>query len=305
MRGLLSASRSEKPPVQYWIGVDGGGSRTRARLCDDCGQTLADGQAGPSALAQGVQQAWQQVQKAVAAAAASAGLPAPDWRHCALGLGLSGANLPGAAQCFLQAAPPCAVLALDSDAWIGLLGAHGDRPGALLIAGTGSVGMARDIQGQRRSVGGWGWANGDEGSGAWLGLAAVRHAQRVLDGRESHGPLASAVLRVTGDNSPALLAWQRTAGQTGHAALAPLVFEHEAADPKAARLLRQAQAELLLIAQALDPLAQLPVVLAGSVAQRLAPRLAPFLGGRCVPAKADALAGALQLVHAPVHKVTH
>src|SRR5258706_3828659 len=79
-----------------------------------------------------------------------------------------------------------------------LLGAHGGQPGAMVAAGTGSVGAALDADGKRVRVGGWGFAVGDEGSGAWLGLAAMRVAQRAVDAMAPLGALARAVLTFIG-----------------------------------------------------------------------------------------------------------
>ena len=70
----------------YWIGVDGGGTGTRARLQDPGGRTLGEGKAGPSGLSQGLEQAWSHVELAVLAAFASAGLQRPALQRCALAL---------------------------------------------------------------------------------------------------------------------------------------------------------------------------------------------------------------------------
>jgi len=284
------------------LGVDGGGTHTRLRLCDTQGHPLGEGLAGPSALGQGAEQAWTAIGDALADAAARAGVATPDWRDCALGLGLSGAASPPRAQAFLAAAPACALLALDTDGFAALLGAHGGQPGALVIAGTGSVGEALLADGSRRQVGGWGWQNGDEGSGAWLGLAALRHAQRVLDGRLPGGALAAAIVataqRDTGiaEPVPALLAWNATAGQHRVAGLAPLVFALEAEDAAARHLIAAALAELEQLALALDPEGTLPLALCGSIAARLAPRLGEPVRSRCRAPIGDAMAGALLMI---------
>lgn len=296
---------SELPtPARWLVAVDGGGTHTRLRLSDADGHRLGEGRAGPSALGQGVAAAWTAIQAALVDAAQAAGLPPPDWRDCAVGLGLSGANSPALRQAFLAAAPACARLVLAGDGFAALLGAHGGRPGALLIAGTGSVGELLRADGSRRQVGGWGWLSGDEGSGAWLGLAALRHAQRAFDGRERAGPLALQIWQLarneTGvaDGAKALLAWAAGAGQQRHASLAPLVFEREADDPTAAGLIEQAIAELELLAQALDPEGELPLALCGSIAERLAPRLRDAaLRRRLVSPQGDAMDGALLLLN--------
>src|SRR5688500_14881878 len=99
----------------YLIGVDGGGSGTRARLTTCDGRVLGHGEAGPSGLSQGVGQAWRHVGEAVDAAFCAAGLPAAPPGRCAIGLGLAGAGLDERRAAFLREAPPYAVLAVDTD----------------------------------------------------------------------------------------------------------------------------------------------------------------------------------------------
>lgn len=297
--------RKPPPAVRWLVGVDGGGTHTRVRLTDPQGRRTGQGRAGPSALGQGVAQAWRHVQQALVQAAQAAGTPPPAWHDCAVGAGLSGAQLPQQAADFLGADPGCAALVLDTDGFAGLLGAHGGQPGLLLVGGTGSVCEALGTDGHRRSTGGWGWRLGDEGSGAWIGQQALRHAQRVLDGRAAAGPLARAVLQVVGQEAAAVLGWAAAADQRAFAALAPMVFDLAPGDPVAADLLDRAAAELDALVRAADPGGRLPLAVAGSVAQRLLDRWPAALRARVVAARADATEGALTLLrrhlaaHAP------
>ena len=293
---LTPTGDSPPLPVHFWIGVDGGGTHTRARLFDAGAHAQGEGQAGPSALGQGLEQAWEHIQQAVQAAARAAGLGPLNPAESALGLGLSGANNPALAAACVAANPGFAQLALEGDAVTGVLGAHAGRPGALLIAGTGSIALAHGADGSRRQAGGWGWLNGDEGSGAWLGKAALRHAQRGLDGRDATGTLARAVWALLGPSAEDLLAWQAQAGQARFASLAPLVFEHAESDPKAQQLLSAAVQQLEDMVHAVDPEGALPLVLSGSVAQRLAPQFSAPLRARLVNAQGDAMDGALRLL---------
>src|SRR5438309_1739218 len=101
---------------------------------------------------------------------------------------------------------------------------------ARLVRADGAVigfGEAVHADGRRESVSGWGFPVGDEGSGAWLGLSAMREAQRALDGRGKAGALAQAVWGLAGGTREALFAWCEHAGQHAYAKLAPLVFDAE------------------------------------------------------------------------------
>ncbi|HJV71378.1 BadF/BadG/BcrA/BcrD ATPase family protein [Ideonella sp.] len=286
--------------LRFLIAIDGGGTGTRARLCAADGRPLAQGAAGPSSLSHGVAGAWRQILEAIGLAFEQAGLGVPAWSDCALGAGLAGANDPAQAADFRASNPGFTPLVLDTDSFTALVGAHAGRPGLVLIAGTGSVAEVWRPDGSRRIAGGWGFPVGDEGSGAWLGLQAVRLAQQVLDGRAATGPLAEAVCTATGRDADSMLAWCAQARQTAYASLAPLVFQHEADDPRAAALLQAAVDELAALVQALDPSAALPVVCSGSIARRLQTRLPAALGARCVEPAGDAADGALHLLRAAV-----
>ncbi|MDE2371495.1 MAG: ATPase, partial [Burkholderiales bacterium] len=182
----------------FHVGVDGGGSGTRACLQDAAGRALGRGEAGPSGLSQGVEQAWRHVDAALAAAFAAAGIDRPPCGAIAIGLGLAGANVERLRGAFLAADPGYAACRLDNDAIAMLVGAHAGGAGIVVAAGTGSVAVAQDALGGRRLIGGWGFPAGDEGSGAWLGLEAVRLAQAAVDGRAAASALAAAVLDACG-----------------------------------------------------------------------------------------------------------
>lgn len=286
----LLTSRHCGRPVRHWVGIDGGGTSTRALVADAEGRILGRGEAGASALGQGAEQAWRHIAEAVAAA----GVAGLELRDCALGLGLSGTGVPAQLQAFVAADPGVARFTLVTDGLVALLGAHGGQPGALLISGTGSVAEALLPDGSRRMVGGWGWQIGDEGSGAWLGQQAMKLAQAAYDGRAPAGALAQAVWQQAGATREQMLSFCARAGQGGYAGLAPLVFDNAVDDPAAAALLDQAAFALDALAAAVHP--SLPLALAGSIAQRLGARLGPALQARRVQARSEPVAGALWLI---------
>ncbi len=297
----------------FVAGVDGGGTGTRVRLQNTAGHTLGQGEAGPSGLGQGTEQAWRHVLQALAAAFAQAGLPPAPPADIALGLGLAGAGVPAQRAAFLQADPGFARCALANDGVTQLLGAHGGGAGIVVASGTGSVAAARDEAGHTHQCGGWGYPVGDEGSGAWLGLQAMRHAHAVLDGREAPTALAAAVFREAGADAPSLLAWCADAGARRYAELAPLVFRSaENGCGRAQALLQAAADELARLVWALQPAGAAadadagtptawPVVASGSVGVRLAPLWPAALRARLVQPAGDSMAGALHLVRAALN----
>lgn len=294
----MSHAVSHSDEVLYRIGVDGGGTSTRARLTRISGEMLGEGRAGPSGLMQGTEQAWRHIQQAIAQAVQASGLslhdqPRPE--SLSLGLGLAGANNARWRADFLAANPGYPHVTLDTDAFIALLGAHGGQPGALVIVGTGSIAMAWLGDGTRHSSGGWGFPSGDEGSGSHLGLQAATLTQQAVDGRRQPSPLSTAVLAATGGSATALLDWCGQAGQHEFASLAPLVFECELTDPLAAQLLHNAVQAIDALVTALDPTHVLPLAFWGSVGLRLLPRLSAATLARVVSPAGDALDGALSL----------
>ncbi|MBI3637006.1 MAG: hypothetical protein HY216_12480 [Candidatus Rokubacteria bacterium] len=76
-----------------------------------------------------------------------------------------------------------------SDAETALIGAIGDAPGVLILAGTGSIVVGRDAHGRAARAGGLGPLLGDEGSGFWLG----REWLRVVTRGENVGPVTALV----------------------------------------------------------------------------------------------------------------
>ena len=290
--------------MDYLIGVDGGGSGTRALVQRIPGEVVGTGTAGPSALGQGTVQAWTHIETAIRAAFAAGGIAVPPWGRCALAAGLSGVSHGPWRDDFLAADPGFAALAAETDSFTMLLGAHGGQPGAILIAGTGSIAEALRADGSRATVGGWGFRVGDEGSGGWLGLQAVRHGLAAFDGRANASPLARRVWMHCGDERETLQSWCADAGQFEFAQLARAVFDSESTDPAAAALLQQAVTALEDLALAIDPRGRLPLAVAGSIGERLAPRLRPAVRVRLVEAKAGAAEGALMLARRIAREVT-
>lgn len=290
--------------VEFLIGIDGGGSGTRALVQHVRGEAIGTGTAGPSALGQGIPQAWRNVVEAVQRGFAAAGWAVPSWDRCALVAGLSGVSHAPWRDAFLGQDPGFAHLDAETDSFTMLMGAHGGRPGAIVIAGTGSIAEALRADGSRATVGGWGFRVDDEGSGGWLGLQAVRHGLAALDGRVNISPLARRVWMHCGDEREPLQSWCAGSGQFEYAQLAPAVFDCETSDPVAARFLQEATSALEDLALAIDPCGRLPLAVSGSIGERLAPRMRPALRGRLATAQAGAAEGALMLARRALRRAT-
>ncbi|VWB85850.1 ATPase [Burkholderia lata] len=277
----------------FAIGIDGGGTGTRAVLADRHGRELAQGRGGPSGLGLGIERAWESIGAACADAFTQAGL-AFDWSQCALGCGLAGVNNAAWLAAF-RAQAPLGALAVESDAYTTVVGAHGGAPGLIVALGTGSIAAALDAAGACRIAGGFGFPSGDEASGAWLGVRALAYAQQALDGRVPRDAFANALLAETGaQDRDALVQWSCDANQTIYARLAPIVLAHRS-HPVAGALIAQAGDEIGKMIDALDPRQALPVALCGGLADALAPAVPARHAARLRAPLDDSAHGALRL----------
>jgi glucosamine kinase len=284
--------------IDYLIGVDGGGTKTRVRLARRDGAELAHALGGPSALRHGVERAWNTVGSAVRDAFAAIGIDSIPMHACAIGLGLAGVHNKDWATAFRAANPGYGACVLDTDAFTTLMGAHAGRPGAIVAIGTGSVGEALWPDGRRVEIGGWGFPAGDEASGAWMGLRALNHIEHVLDGRVAGGPFAHEVIGFCGGNRDALQVWLGKASQTEYASLARFVVAHGSSDATARAILDHAGREVAALAHALDPDGALPLALCGGLGETLRAYLPAATLARCSPAHGDSAQGALHMVAA-------
>jgi glucosamine kinase len=256
---------------------------------------LGRGEAGPAALRLGIDRSLAAVGSACRAAAADAGLPASELRQMDAVVGLAGVGRKGLLE-ELNARPhPFRSVRYVNDATIACLGAHNGSDGGVVIIGTGSVGLAI-INRREIRVGGYGFPISDGGSGAALGLGALRVALKAHDGRISKTPLASEMMRRFHDDPLEAIAWTDNATATDYASFAPLVLEFaEQGDAAALEIVRVAAREVEGLANRLFQCGAPRVALVGGLAQRMQRFLAPDLLGRLVPSMGDAIDGALLL----------
>ena len=169
-----------------FLGIDGGGSKTTFLLEDNNGRELAQIQTGPSN--------WVSAGPETTRESLTNGIrQLPSLPDVVCG-GFAGAGRPEAVEFYrscLSDLLPQAKVFVETDVFITYLGAIGPRPGVLLIAGTGSIALARRQNGTMVRAGGWGPTFGDEGSGFWVGREAVRTALRAQDAGESAQFVAS------------------------------------------------------------------------------------------------------------------
>ena len=154
------------------FGVDGGGTRCRARLAEMDGTILAESIGGPANLRLGLDSSIRVVSECAKQCLRQAGSPTGNERVVAC-LALAGASEPEKLAAAKQARYPFRSAVITTDARAACIGAHQGGDGGIVIAGTGSIGWAI-LNGQEYRVGGWGFPLSDEGSGAWIGFAVLK-----------------------------------------------------------------------------------------------------------------------------------
>lgn len=217
-----------KRPEKLYLGIDGGGSKCKVLLADEHGQALGTGISGPANPNQGLDLAINSIMDATEQALHAAGFASNMVDQLIVGAGLAGVNLPKYRLMLEQWDHPFAQFHITTDLQIACMGAHNGMEGAVIIAGTGSIGMAH-VNGQTHELGGYGFSVGDQGSGAWMGITAIKQALQALDGLLPNSDLTQRVLDFTQCRNAQELAQQMAnLKPSAYAKLAPLVVEQAA-----------------------------------------------------------------------------
>ncbi|MHC5232530.1 glucosamine kinase nucleotide-binding domain-containing protein [Brucella sp. LJL56] len=280
---------------RFYLGVDGGGTGCRARLEDEAGNVLGQGLSGPATTRLGIEKAWESIARAFDAAISEAGLEVEELSRTHVGVGLAGIGRQGALEALQAISHPFSSIHFMSDGKGACLGAHSGNDGAIVIAGTGSIGLGF-VNGVDIRVGGYGFPISDEGSGAFLGLSAIQRALQAHDGRIERTPLLNEVMERFNQSPMEAVAWMDRATATEYASLAPMVMRHADQGDAAARQIVQAAAgHIDTIVRVLFEKGAPRVALIGGLATPLEPWLAPDVRRRLKPADGDAVSGAIIL----------
>ncbi len=275
------------------LGIDGGGTHTRASIVDN-GQVLAFAENGSiKRLRVGAEAAEIHLRALLKEAFAQAGLQGVQAATC----GVASATMPGIPEWITAVFHDFGVQRSEvvGDEVIALDAAFKGGPGILQIAGTGTNTIGRAPDGGRECAGGWSSRLGDEGSGYWIGVHAIRRALHAYDREEPQ-----QVLKKVGElwQTPTLEDLINLGDSTpgpDFAALAPAINElAEAGDPVSIGVLRQAAADLvafvLLVRSKLrrkhSIAGEVPVAWTGSVIEKMpSVRQAFFAGLRAAAPK--------------------
>jgi N-acetylglucosamine kinase-like BadF-type ATPase len=237
------------------VGVDGGGTSTRAAILDEENRVLATGEAGPSnPLRVGIGTAAAAVRDAIDKACNELGIRRHDVLAAAVGLaGVRRKDIRDHMREKLgESLKEIKPIELLTDGEIALYGATGGTAGLVVIAGTGSICCGRNSQGKQFCAGGWGPIVGDEGGGSWIAREGLQAVAQAADGRGPKTALTPAALNyfkiaAAEDLSTAIYAPnmsnERLAGFGKH-----VVRVAQVGDPLAIEILRRAGQQLAVAA---------------------------------------------------------
>jgi len=173
--------------VRYVLGIDAGGTKTRALLADENASVVGSALGGGANLKTHGELEVEKVLHAVIEEACGAAVARPE----AIALGIAGADRPAdeaVLRGILRRIGFRDRVVVTNDARIAFVAGSEQRVGLALVCGTGSIAWGRNRAGEIARSGGWGWHLGDEGSGFWIGERAIREVLRAADGR---GPATS------------------------------------------------------------------------------------------------------------------
>ncbi|MBZ5663793.1 MAG: ROK family protein [Acidobacteriia bacterium] len=163
--------------MAYYLGIDGGGTKTRCVLADEATVLAKAMTGGCSVIRHGEQQAREALHAAIHQVCATARISPNQIRAICIGVtGAARSEIAAKIRSILaELAPDMAPANIEvvGDTVIALEAAFGVGPGVIAIAGTGSIVYGRDATGRTARAGGWGFAISDEGSGHWIGRRAV------------------------------------------------------------------------------------------------------------------------------------
>ncbi|ONF64458.1 N-acetylglucosamine kinase [Amycolatopsis keratiniphila] len=299
--------------MSHVVGVDAGGTSTRAIVVDASGAVLGTGRAGgANPNSHPPHEAASRIASAVTGALGE--LDPAATAACVVGMaGVSKLSDPSIAEIFEAAWKDAGIGPVRTvpDPEVAYASATSSPDGSVLVAGTGSI--AGRIRGRRMvsTVGGYGWLLGDEGSAYWLGREAVRSTLDVLGRGGEPGPLARAVLtEALGPSAMdpaagaslwrALITSANSEAPIRLARFAPFVSEaYREGDPAADEITTRAAALLVTnVMTARDPGERTPVVLVGGVLSPEGPvgaKVRAELAGLDVLTSTDGVLGAAWL----------
>ena len=233
--------------MRHVLGIDAGGTKTTALLADETGRVAARARGGGANLrTHGELEVEKVLHRTIEEAEEEAGV-----RADAVALGMAGADRPeddAVLRSILRRMGFRDRVLVTNDARIAFVAGSASGVGLAVVCGTGSIAWGQNAAGEIARAGGWGWRLGDEGSGCWIGLEAMRAALAAADGRGPETLLGRALLEHFEIAAPAQILRAVYDGEFPRQKVAALAPRVDAAavsgDGEARRILTAAAEEL-------------------------------------------------------------
>ena len=255
------------------LGIDAGGTKTVCLLADEQGRIIAEARrGGANLLALGE----LEVEKVLHDVMEEA-LGNRDIVPAAICLGIAGVDRPqdlAVVRGIMKRIAYKARVLVVNDALVALEAGAPGQPAVVIISGTGSISYGRNANGGAARSGGWGYVLGDEGSGYWIGRAALRAVLREADQRGPATLLTPLLLKHFGVTAPQALIYEVYHGNLKPSAIGALARSVQAAftegDPVAIGILRgaadQLESSALSVARRLNMIGEpFTFILAGGI----------------------------------------
>lgn len=281
----------------YFVGVDGGGTKCKARLENEQGELLGEGLSGPCNPAQSADTAFASIIEATTLALEAASMSATKISNLNVCLGLAGVNVTRYREIAQSWIFPFKRTHITTDLHIACLGAHAGQDGAIIITGTGSSALA-SLSGNLTSIGGHGFPLGDKAGGAWLGLQALQYTLEALDSLVPSSRLVTDMCEALGTNDP-----QAIVGKSLHfkssdfGKFAPIVVKcAKGSDPVALSIVNEGKQYLSGVISQLEELGAKRISMIGGLSSQWAEWLPDNIQQRLQPAKCSPEFGAISLI---------
>lgn len=184
--------------MTYYLGIDGGGTKTYALLSDEHGNILGKGRSGNGNHQIDALEAANSIREATFGALAEAGLQLEDIAHAYLGLAGADREADYTLLHPMIRRIGFSKYTINCDTMIGLRAGTNHTNGVALICGTGTNAAGRNQEGQHYQCGGFNYMYGDFGGGGALNVEVFRSVIRAWDGREQPTLLTGLLLKMLG-----------------------------------------------------------------------------------------------------------
>lgn len=184
------------------IGIDGGGTKTHAKVYDLEGNFLSEAKSGSSNLCSNTDEAVEENLRRLFDQLYEAHPNLQPVSICIGTAGITASNAKGRIKACITKLTSCENVLVIGDMELPIFAQDSQKNAVAMIAGTGSIVFARNKNGDTARVGGWGHIVGDEGSGYWLTVQAIKAVMREFDGRGGKTCLTELLLSQLDCKSP-------------------------------------------------------------------------------------------------------